>query len=182
MTEIWKELIELEAARLPSEVGYMLTASAAISLKRIADALEKQQASYRAIEPGELGVSEPDPSLKRIADALEDRGFPPESTQEVARLKARCQELQEIASREIERRRQAEAALAPNELIILTPTALGAIEHDCEQHTSVGEMADQVARHKGTMILDVDTLADGTQHAHAVATWEDADEGGRPGD
>jgi hypothetical protein len=106
-------------------------------------------------------------SLKRIADYLEGQG----------RLAARCQELQDIASREIERRREAEAAMARAPV-----RPLGAIDVDLEQHTSVGEMAAQAAKHGGAMILDVDTRPDGTQHAHAVATWEDADEGGRTGD
>jgi hypothetical protein len=42
----------------------------------------------------------------------------------------------------------------------------------------VQAMADAASLTQGTMILDVLTLPDGTQHSHAVATWEDADEGG----
>jgi hypothetical protein len=167
----WKELIE-EATHGRGDLSDAYAAaqvSQAISLKRIADALEKQHTSWEAIEPGELHVPEPDPNLKRIADYLEGQG----------RLAARCQELQEIASREIERRREAEAEAAMARAPV---RPLGAIDVDLEQHTSVGEMAAQAAKHGGAMILDVDTRPDGTQHAHAVASWDDADEGGRAGD
>jgi precorrin-6B methylase 2 len=109
-------------------------------------------------------------SLKRIADYLEGQG----------RLAARCQELQDIASREIERRRAAEALLTGQEVGVVSVDRIWV--DGAEQHTSVGEMAAQAAKHGGAMILDVDTRPDGTQHAHAVATWEDADEGGRTGD
>lgn len=42
-----------------------------------------------------------------------------------------------------------------------------------KEHTSIGEMARECAEHKGSMIVDIDRRADGTEHVHAVATWED---------
>lgn len=47
------------------------------------------------------------------------------------------------------------------------------MDEDAKQHTSVGEMAAECAKHHGTMILDVETFPDGHQTIHAVATWED---------
>lgn len=111
-------------------------------------------------------------SLKRIADYLEGQG----------RLAARCQELQDIASREIDRRRQAEAALERAPVRPLVPPEENAAERVHVPDTSVGQLAEACAANGGTMILDVDTEADGRQHAHAVAVWEDADGGGRAGD
>ncbi len=45
-----------------------------------------------------------------------------------------------------------------------------------KEHTSIAEMARECAEHKGSMIVDIERRADGTEHVHAVATWEGTQE------